>query len=117
MSKLLRKYLKQVSAILNLDRFQRKCLFTEVQAELEERLEDKNISCLADLVNALGKPEDFAGQLSEMELFACESVAVKRSKKRLIYSVIITSAIIVILAVICIRLFLLQPGYYVVTIE
>ena len=61
--------------------------------------------------------QDYFPKMCIRDRFACESVAVKRSKKRLIYSVIITSAIIVILAVICIWLFLLQPGYYVVTIE
>ncbi len=114
MSGLLRKYLKRVSASMNLDRSQRKCLFNEVQAELEEQLEDQNISNYADVVNALGTPEEFAEHLSEMEPFVCEAAAVKKNKKKLICTIIIITAIVVILAITCVWLALMQPGYYIV---
>lgn len=114
MSWLLRKYLKRVSVSMDLDRSQRNCLFNEVQAELEEQLEDQNISDYADVVNVLGAPEEFAEYLSGMEPFACEAVAVKKNKKKLICSIIIITAIVVILAIACVWLALMQPGYYVV---
>lgn len=114
MSGLLRKYLKRASVSMNLNKSQKKCLFTEIQAELEERLEDQNISSYADVVDALGTPEEFAEHLSEMEPFVCEAAAVKKNKKKLICSIIIATAIVVILAIACVWLALMQPGYYVV---
>lgn len=114
MSKLLRKYLKRVSVRMNLDRSQKKCLFTEIQAELEERLENQTISSYDDIVSALGTPEEFAEHLSEMEPFVCKAAAVKKNKKKLICSIIIAMAIVVILAIACVWLALMQPGYYIV---
>lgn len=110
----LQRYLKQVAANMDLNRLQRKCLFTKIREELEEQLEDQNISSFADIVNVLGNPEDFAGQLSEVEPFVCEVVAVKRSRNRLMWAVIIIAAIMAFLVVICVWLALTQPGYYVV---
>lgn len=108
------RYLKHVAANMNLNKAQKKCLFTEIRAELEDRLEEQPHRDYADVVKALGQPEEFAGALSAMDLFVPSPVALRNTSNRLRCALIITTALVIALVVFCVWLALTQPGYYMV---
>lgn len=114
---MLERYLKRVAANMNLNKTQKKCLFTEIRAELEERLEDQILSDYSKVVEILGQPEDFARDLSEMEPFVNHSVTIKKSHNRLRLAVIVAILLAVGITICCIKLALTQPGYYFVELQ
>ena len=114
MNPTLRQYLDQVALLMHLDRRQKKSLFTKISAELEEQLEAHSVSDYPQLIEVLGPPEVMAAELSELEPFTVQLSTVKRTNRRLWCFAMVAAVAVVLIGVICIRLALTQPGYYVV---
>lgn len=115
MENTLQVYLQQVMDAMALNKRYKEQLIEKIRPELEEQLDGYKITELSDLEKLLGSPAQMAEELTATIPFNERIKAVKRQHRMYKALIAVLVVVAILIAALCIRTFLTQPGYYTVS--